>query len=352
MNGQIFYDIIFVIAFLSLVPFFVKMGWQARKFRNIEGYYNSFSCAGLLTFICIYYLTVSIISKPIVVYPFNVLMLVWIAGVLVIQGANALYKNKFEKKTKSEINSPKFINNKDFTFFHEIKRKSTHLVGLLLIICYFWISIPVFNLVQQLIIFADTLNANIWGMVSIQIAPSYIPQMISIFAIFCAGFLITLPDIFRIFNFRGAIFKNFSKVMRGKERNAVGPHVCLMIGSLIPMILIPNYLISIAGIIIAVFSDAMASLVGRKFGKHKLPFARRTGKTYEGLLGGFLTAFLLPIPVLLWGFNVATSFILALVGAIVVSIIDVITPLVTDNILNPILASFTMYGIYLLLVII
>lgn len=352
MNGQIFYDIIITIAFLSLVPFFIKMGLKAKKFQNIEGFYNSISCAGLLIFIFVYYLTVSIISIPVVVYPFNVLMLLWIAGVIAIQGVNALYKNKFDGKTKNGMNSPKFIKNKDFTFIHEIKRKSTHLVGLLLIACYFWISIPVFNLVQQLIIFAETLNANIWGMVSIPIAPNYIPQMISIFAIFCAGYLITVPDIFRIFNFRGAIFKRFSKVMRGKERNAVGPHVCLMIGSLIPMILVPNYLISIAGIIIAVFSDAMASLVGRKFGKHKLPFAKRTGKTYEGLLGGFLTAFLLPIPVLLWGFNVGISLILALTGAIVVSIIDIITPLVTDNILNPIFASFTMYGIYLLLIMI
>jgi len=322
------------------------MGNRAKRVNNIEGYYNSIVGAVLLAFIACYYLVSSFINLPIVVYPFNVLMVIWVAAILGIQ---ILYAIRI-KRSDMHDNGPSFIKNEHFTFSLEMKRKSTHLVGFLLICCYFWLSVPVFTMIQQLIIYFEAINANIWGIVFINVNPAYIPQMVSIFALFCATYLLMIPDLFRVFNFRSTIFKNFTKVMRDKEKNAVGPHICLTVGSLIPMLLIPNYLIAIAGIIIAVFSDAAASLVGRKFGKRKLPFAERTGKSYEGLIGGFIVAFLVPIPILLWGLNIGMTLILALIGAITVSVIDVLTPLVTDNYLNPIFASFAMYGVYLLLI--
>ncbi len=348
VNGQIFYDILLVIAFGALIPFLIKIGLKAKKINNKEGFYNSMTCAGLLGFILIYYIVSSLIGNPLIVYPFNTLIIIW---VLIILSLQILYILFIKRSIKSK-KVPNFVKNEDFTFFHEIQRKSTHLVGLLLIACYFWISIPVFTWVQDLIIYFESINANIWGMVFIEINSSYIPQMVSIFAIFCTAFLITVPDIIRVMNFKYTMFKKFADVMREKERNAIGPHVSLLIGSIIPMILINEYLISVAGIIIAIFSDAAASLVGRKFGKHKLVFSERTGKSYEGLIGGFITAFLCPLPILLWGYDLYTSIILALIGAIVVSIIDIITPTLTDNILNPICASFFMYFTYLIIAII
>ena len=351
MNGQILYDIFFSLAIILLVPFLIQMGRKSKKVGNIEGVYNSITGSILLIFITILYLVMSFIGSPIIVYPFNVLLNIWVVMVLAVQGIYIIKK----KRVNIQNNNPQFVKNKDFTFFHEIQRKVTHLVGLLLIACYFWISAPVFSMVQLMIIQFESIGANIWGIIMIHISLAYIPQMISIFSIFCALYLMTIPDIIRVYNFKASIFKKFADIMREKERNAVGPHICLMIGCLIPMLLIPNYLISIAGVVIAVFSDAAASLFGRKFGgnflKWKFPFAKRTGKSYEGLIGGFLIAFLLPLPILLWGFNIGMSLILALIGAIVVSIIDIITPLITDNFLNPIFASFTMFGVYLLLII-
>ncbi|MHA1270078.1 MAG: hypothetical protein ACTSPY_09860 [Candidatus Helarchaeota archaeon] len=346
MNGQIFYDIIFFIIILSFIGFLVKIGILAGKTNNKEGKINSFTGAILLSFIGVYYLVSSLIGSPIVVYPFNSLMIIWVIIILSIQSTYILSKIK----SKIHIKIPKFIKNEDFTFFHEIQRKLTHLVGLLLIVCYFWVSVPVFSMIQELIIMFQSMNANIWGIVIINVNPNYIPQMISIFAIFCTGILILIPDIIRILNYKYSIFKQFANVMREKERNAVGPHICLIIGCLVPMILISEYLISIAGAVIAIFSDAAASLIGRRYGKHKLPFAKRTGKSYEGLIGGFVVAILTPLPILLWGYNVGISILLALIGAIVVSIIDILTPIVTDNYINPIFASFIMYGIYFLLI--
>jgi len=344
MNGQILYDILVAIAIFALIPIFIKMSKFAKRINNIEGYYNSLTGTILILYIGIHYLIMSFIGNPIIIYPFNVLILIWIAIILGVQG---FYYFMMKKSEASD--QPNFIKNEDFTFSHELRRKSTHLLGLLLVACYFWISIPVFDMVQQFIIIAETANANIWGMVFININPSYIPQMISIFAIICTCYLILIPDIIRVFNYKYSMFKKFSIVMRNKEKNAIGPHICLVIGSLVPMIIIPEYLISMAGIIIAIFSDAAASLVGRKFGKHKLPFNKRTGKTFEGLLGGIIIAILVPLPILLFGYDIFTTITLAITGAVIVSIIDIITPIVTDNYLNPICASIGMYLVYLLI---
>ncbi|MHA1310688.1 MAG: phosphatidate cytidylyltransferase [Candidatus Helarchaeota archaeon] len=343
MNGQIFYDIIYFILLIVLVPFLIKMGLAAKHLGNREGAYNSITAGILLTFISFYYLIASLIGNPLIIYPFNVLMSVWVGLIAAFQGLYIILNKKIKNK-KYDLH---FVKNEDFTFYHEMKRKVSHLVGILLIVCYFWISIPLFIDIQYLLNLVEKMGINIWGMVIIPVNMMYVPRMITLFAMFCTGYFIIIPDILRVFDFKLTMFKMFEKIMREKEKNAIGPHVCLVIGCLISTLLIPEDLIVVSGIIIAIFSDSVASLVGRKFGKHKLPFSKRTGKSYEGLLGGFLTAILVSFPILLLGYNLMTSIILSLIGGLVFSVIDILTPIITDNYLNPILICTGMYIIFL-----
>jgi len=317
--------------------------------ENKEGFYNSLTGSFVILSIGIYYIIFTLLETPIIIYPFNALIVIW-TGIILIAQIIYIFLNIFIKSLSSNLKPPKYLKNSDFNLKHEFRRKSSHLFGVLLIICYFWISFPVFNFVQQLIIQVEKMHTNIWGIVYIIINPEYIPRMITVFGFICTLILIIIPDIIRVFKFKYTLFRSFAHIMRKKEENAIGPHICLVSGSLFVMLIIPNDIISISGILIAIFSDAVASLVGKKFGKKRLPFAKRTNKTLEGFIAGFITAFLIPLPILILEFDLYISIILSIIGAVIISLIDIFTPLITDNFLNPILSSIGMYLTYLLII--
>jgi len=130
-------------------------------------------------------------------------------------------------------------------------------------------------------------------------------------------------------------------LMREKERYMPGASISLALASLIPVIAIAHLEISISAIVIAIIGDAFASIVGRKYGKHKIKFF--PSKSYEGLVGGMVFGFLASLGVLLLTIDLIPSIILALTGAIVLGLIDLPNVQISDNILNPILIGLGMY---------
>ncbi len=126
--------------------------------------------------------------------------------------------------------------------------------------------------------------------------------------------------------------------IRPKEINTF-TSAAIMLLSWIPFILGPIHLIIVVSLIGA-NSDAMASIIGKKFGKH---FIRSTKKTYAGLFaGGFTTLliinfvhFVLPFPT----FSLVQVQLVAMITAIAFMLIDYFGKNISDNFLNPIICG-------------
>ncbi|MFX1238699.1 MAG: diacylglycerol/polyprenol kinase family protein [Promethearchaeota archaeon] len=105
-----------------------------------------------------------------------------------------------------------------------------------------------------------------------------------------------------------------------------------------------------AAALIATLGDAAASLFGKRFGRVRL--SKKSQKTLEGCIAGFLTSFGLSVLSFLVFGDVMTHekiLIVSFIGAIVFLVIDITNPRIDDNILNPLLCSLVMLMLYLLI---
>ena len=90
-----------------------------------------------------------------------------------------------------------------------------------------------------------------------------------------------------------------------------------------------HILVLTTGILVACFSDALAALIGRRYGKHKVTCIGGDIKSVEGFIAGSGSAFLI-------GFIILANPIYALIGAIIFFLLDYFPIIIADNILNPI----------------
>ena len=98
-----------------------------------------------------------------------------------------------------------------------------------------------------------------------------------------------------------------------------------------------------AAMLIATIGDGFASLVGIKYGKHIFP--KGGHKTVEGYIAGFFGSFGIA-SVALFAFDFKLPFVkillIALGGAGLFLVIDLLNLRVDDNILNPIFCGYFM----------
>ena len=120
--------------------------------------------------------------------------------------------------------------------------------------------------------------------------------------------------------------------------------------SFVPFIFAP-FPIFAAVALIATGADAMACIIGKKYGKHSL--RKNSKKTIEGFLAGGITTFLIVNAI----FNLYHAWmpihhikiiLMALIATIMFLFVDMFTKYISDNILNPILTGLGMWIIYLL----
>jgi dolichol kinase len=120
--------------------------------------------------------------------------------------------------------------------------------------------------------------------------------------------------------------------------------------SLIPFIFAPfPILASVA--LITTGADAVACLIGKKYGTHRLK--KDSNKTIEGFIAGGISAFLIVLIVLniyhVWmPISSVKILFMAIVATILFLLVDFFANHVSDNILNPILTGFGMWLILLL----
>ncbi len=120
--------------------------------------------------------------------------------------------------------------------------------------------------------------------------------------------------------------------------------------SLIPFVFAPfPILASVA--LITTGADAVACLIGKKYGTHRLK--KNSNKTIEGFIAGGVTTFLIVFIIMnIYHFWMPISFIkiliMSLVSVILFLLVDFYIEHVSDNILNPILTGLGMWLILLL----
>jgi len=121
--------------------------------------------------------------------------------------------------------------------------------------------------------------------------------------------------------------KSIQLRLRVKELDSYASYVYFFVGFLFAALFLPPMLL-LGCFALFTFGDTIASSVGMRYGKHKIPF--NMPKSWEGTLGGFVASFLAGILFvgLMWG----------LAGAVLFVIIDILTPKlvpISDNILVP-----------------
>ena len=133
--------------------------------------------------------------------------------------------------------------------------------------------------------------------------------------------------------------KSVNRILREKERHMrFGPHISMGVGCF-SIIIIYGVIQPIGPLIIctsmtmAIFGDMTANLFGRAFGHKKI---RNTNKTYAGLIAGIVVAFFSGIIVLLLLnglsiLNLLSIFLLPLIGALIIGLLDFLDLKIDDN---------------------
>ncbi len=103
--------------------------------------------------------------------------------------------------------------------------------------------------------------------------------------------------------------------------------------------------------IITTGADALACIIGKKFGSHKL--RKNSKKTIEGFIAGGLSTFFVVLLVLngyyyLMPISMIKILTMAILSTCIFLLIDYLTLSISDNILNPLLTGFTMWLIYII----
>ncbi|TXT61423.1 MAG: conserved membrane protein of unknown function [Promethearchaeota archaeon] len=232
-------------------------------------------------------------------------------------------------------------------------RKSFHLAGLLMVLAYygFFFIPPLTQIVNDSIIVfitdTEAVYTSLWGDLSrYPYTKNDFTAIIDItmFALTGAMVFMIFSEVIRVlWGSEYSLFNLLTKaVLRYKEYNAAGPQVYLITGTVFTYLLymiglIPES-ITFTGILVACFSDAIAALVGRKYGKHKVKCIGGEMKTVEGFIAGTVLSFLIGL--------IFVGPFYALVGALIFLILDYFPLVVADNILNPIFISIGIGIVY------
>lgn len=180
----------------------------------------------------------------------------------------------------------------------ELRRKSVHLIGLI---------VPIFYI--------------------------FIERHQAIIAVGVLVFIALLIELLKTLwsSFRVVFYEAFTPLLRSHERNgAVTGATYFLIGIFLPILLFPKIL-AIVCIFFMILGDMAAALIGKKWGRTKL-FSR---KSLEGSLACFLVCILIAL--------VKFNPVVAAIGALVATMVEVLPTKLDDNLTMPLLSGLAMY---------
>ncbi|MFW9947097.1 MAG: phosphatidate cytidylyltransferase, partial [Candidatus Odinarchaeota archaeon] len=294
-------------------------------------------------------------------YPYNGFIVWWLGIVLLINGIfvliiklkmskmdlNLKTSRKGEEVPEKKSSLRRYVEKmmiedpykEDIPFKMELIRKSFHLMGILVIIGYFWLTQLISDGVIMLINQVEPAYELLWG--DISLFPHIIGDLggqarddLTMMGLLGALIFALVSDIYRILKGPEYSLLNFisKSILRNKEKNALGPQIYIVTGIVFSYMLYMVGFLNIesffAGVLIACFSDAAAALIGRKCGKHKIVLRSKDTKSIEGFIAGVVVAYIIGL--------IFVGPIYALIGAAIFFLTDYFPAVTADNILNPI----------------
>ncbi|MFX1276405.1 MAG: hypothetical protein ACFFBP_17300 [Promethearchaeota archaeon] len=311
-------------------------------------------------------------------YPFNGFMVWWIGIILLVNYLFALIMRRNIKKVDNiKINGLPldggivklkplqkyvvFIKNESpykeqISIKMEAIRKAFHLCCILILLAYygFFFLAPLTSLVNDsIIIFIKQVEWSynlLWGSVSDYPYVPLDPQAVidlTFFALIAALIFTITSELIRVL--WGPEYSLFNVVtraiLRNKEYNAIGPQIYLLAGVIFSYLLFIMGLVLdsvvMASIVIACISDALAALIGRKYGTHKIKCINGDIKSLEGFIAGSGSAFIIGLMFL--------GPIYGLITGLIFFLLDYFPLSIADNLLNPIMITVGVMLVSLLL---
>lgn len=235
----------------------------------------------------------------------------------------------------------------------EAVRKSFHLAGFLLILSYFgFFFIPAISgIVNDTVItyihldWVEPQYLVLWG------DPAQYPYSegdygqavidLTFFALMATMIFALLSDLIRtLWGARYSVFNVLTRaILRKKEYNAAGPQIYLISGICFSYLLykIGCYPmeVAMAASLVACFSDALAALIGRRFGKHKITVLGGDTKSIEGFIAGAGSSYLFAL--------IFVGPFFALFAALIFFLLDYFPIRIADNLTNPIMISLGLW---------
>ncbi len=177
----------------------------------------------------------------------------------------------------------------------------------------------------------------------IYILPTQVDGSLWIFFMLALPFAI-IVEFFRLSPKMGIPFyRLFVKSLRPKEQYNAAHYYFFVFGVFISTSFLP--VACTFGILcVLCFGDTLASIIGKKIGKHKLPVVFQSDKSWEGTIGGSLITFFTSMWFVGWE--------LAIILALIFGVFDILTPnflKISDNFLYPLLSIAVLYVIVVLL---
>lgn len=306
--------------------FILYITYLARKKRDIGAFINNLvNALILIVSITINLVLINIFNLPsreFIEFPFNILTVTFIIFFLPLFYlfiSREKHRIKIRKKSNNNIKLQPFT---ELPLKYDIYRKLTHFVVLGIIFFYFTLGF----LLQNLFIY-------IGGDIMI------FSQNLVVFLVVISLIGLLTADIVRILTPEFYPLKQVNQILREKELHMrLGPHISMSIGCF-SIILLYGIIQPIGPVIIctsmamSIFGDVTANLVGRTIGRRKI---RKTNKTYEGLIGGIIAAFLSGVIVLFilrnyYRFSVPGLFLIPFIGMMIIGIIDYLDLEIDDN---------------------
>jgi len=209
----------------------------------------------------------------------------------------------------------KGVKEKKFDFLNEIKRKAVHIFALLYVLIYVFV-------------------AGKYG------------HGFGLFALTGLLVVFLIVDFFRVERKKKILF--FYQFWRPKEKGRFGGQVFFLSGVII-VFAVFSFKIALAAILMTIFGDMAAALVGKKYGKHYL--ASFKDRAWEGILGEFFVDVIVGVLVFFWGvwnFGSWELWLIVLVMAVVATLVETVLDKLDDNLMIPVFSGFFGYVVWLL----
>ena len=246
-------------------------------------------------------------------------------------------------KSEFELVNNQNKNSKKAHFSTDLHRKSFHLIPAIVIILLWFFAVEVWD---------NLWNADLfWGITGEEYAIFLILTVgYTGIIIFAALDYVRLSYIFENRTIYHLMPKNVSnlliKTLKPIEIYEFTKPVALIV-SLVPIFFFLPFGIFAAVALIASIGDGAASIFGIRFGR--IHFPKNSEKTVIGYIAGFLCS--LGIGYIILGVFESSLYPLELLlvsfsGAIVFLIIDLLSPKIDDNILNPIFCALAIFLVY------